>query len=110
MGRKDFADKLSSRKRDMEVIENLVMSKKQKTDQNIGMDTISNSSRSLDHVEELEMLNLELKQDSSPCCDHLNEVERLKEELRRKDYELSNLRKAITALKKKNEKKKGKKK
>ncbi|XP_023003670.1 small RNA degrading nuclease 1-like isoform X1 [Cucurbita maxima] len=110
MGRKDFADKLSSTKRDMKVIENLVMSKKQKTDQNIGMDTISNSSRSFDHVEEVEMLNLELKQDSSPCCDHLNEVERLKEELRRKDYELSNLRKAITALKKKNEKKKGKKK
>lgn len=112
MGQKDFAEKFSSRKRDLEVIENLVMSKKQKTDQKIEMETISNSSICCEHVEELERLKQEMKQkeDSSHFCDHLKEVESLKEELRRKDYELSILRKAISIVKKENKKRKGKKK
>lgn len=112
MGQNDFAEKFSSKKRDLEVIENLVMSKKQKTDQNIAVETIANSSRCCDHVEEIERLKQELKQkeDSSHCCDHLKEVESLKEELRRKDYELSILHKAIAIVKKDNKKRKGKKK
>ncbi|KAG7034323.1 Small RNA degrading nuclease 3 [Cucurbita argyrosperma subsp. argyrosperma] len=111
MGANDFAEKVSSRKRDLEVIENLVMSKKQKTDQKIEMETISKSSRCCNHVEEVERLKQELKQkeDSSHCCDHLKEVESLKEDLRRKDYELNILRKAITVGKKENRKRKGKK-
>lgn len=111
MGQKDFADKFSSKKRDLEVIENLVMSKKQKTDHKMEMETTSNSGRCCNHVEEVERLKQELKQkeDSDHCCDHLKEVESLKEELRRKDYELSILRKAITIVKKDSRKKKGKK-
>lgn len=111
MGQKDFADKFSSKKRDLEVIENIVMSKKQKTDNKMEIETISNSSKCCNHVEEVERLKQELKrkEDSTHCCDHVNEVESLKEELRRKDYELSILRKTITIVKKDSKKKKGKK-
>ncbi|KGN48551.1 small RNA degrading nuclease 1 [Cucumis sativus] len=111
MGQKDFMDNFSSKKRDLEVIENIVMSKKQKTANKMEIETISNSSRCCNHVEEVERLKQELKQkeDSNHCCDHLNEVESLKEELRRKDYELSILRKAITIVKKDSKKRKGKK-